>query len=85
MSGLGALAIAIAWDGGIVTVVTAGLVPVLAFSAIVVGVGLWLPGRQPSPFWGRAGDILELFLLIALIPLAAGECGLFSYMRGLAG
>ncbi|GLZ07400.1 type VII secretion integral membrane protein EccD [Actinomadura sp. NBRC 104412] len=85
MAGLGALALAISMDGSIVMVVAGGVVPVLAFSAIVVGVGLWLPGRQPSPFWGRAGDILELFLLIALIPLAAGECGLFSYMRGLAG
>jgi type VII secretion integral membrane protein EccD len=85
MAGLGALAVAIAWDGSILTVVAGGLLPVLVFTAIVVGVGLWLPGRQPSPFWGRAGDILELFLLIALIPLAAGECGLFSFMRGLAG
>ncbi|MFC5746004.1 type VII secretion integral membrane protein EccD [Actinomadura rugatobispora] len=85
MAGIGVLAIAIAWDGSMIMMVAAGLVPVLALTAAVVGVGLWLPGRHPSPFWGRAGDLLELFMLIALVPLAAGACGLFSFMRGLAG
>jgi type VII secretion integral membrane protein EccD len=85
MAGLGALAIGVALDGSMLMLIAAGLLPVLAFSVTVTAVGLWLPGRTPSPFWGRAGDILELLLLIALIPLAAGECGLFSFMRGLAG
>ncbi|MFS2295692.1 MAG: type VII secretion integral membrane protein EccD [Actinomadura sp.] len=85
MLGLGALAVAQAWDASAAGLVAGSLIPLVAVAATVVGVGLWLPGHRPSPFWSRAGDILEMFLLIALIPLALGQCGLFAYMRGLAG
>lgn len=85
MLGVGALVTAQAWDASPVALVAGALVPLVVVAAAVVGVGLWLPGNRPSPFWGRAGDILEMILLIALIPLALGECGLFAYMRGLAG
>jgi type VII secretion integral membrane protein EccD len=61
------------------------LVPLLAGAAIVVGVGLWLPGHQPSPFWGRAADITDMLLIVSLIPLALGVAGVFGYVRGLAG
>ena len=61
------------------------LVPLLAGAAIVVGVGLWLPGHQPSPFWGRAADIIDMLLIVSLIPLAIAVAGVFGYVRGLAG
>jgi ESX secretion system protein EccD len=61
------------------------LAPLLAGTAIVVGVGIWLPGHQPSPFWGRAADIVDMLLIISLIPLALGVAGVFGYVRGLAG
>ena len=61
------------------------LVPLLAGAAIVVGVGLWLPGHQPSPFWGRAADIIDMLLIVSLIPLALAVAGVFGYVRGLAG
>ncbi len=61
------------------------LVPLLAGAAVVVGVGLWLPGHQPSPFWGRAADITDMLLIVSLIPLALGVAGVFGYVRGLAG
>jgi type VII secretion integral membrane protein EccD len=63
----------------------ATLGPLLVGSAVVVGVGLWLPGHQPSPFWGRAGDIIDMMLIVSLIPLALGVAGVFGYVRGLAG
>ncbi|RFS83618.1 type VII secretion integral membrane protein EccD [Actinomadura spongiicola] len=85
MLGVAALVVAQAWDASPTVLVAGALLPLMAVAATVVGVGLWLPGHRPSPFWGRAGDILEMLLLIALIPLALGECGLFAYMRGLAG
>ncbi|WP_242891226.1 type VII secretion integral membrane protein EccD [Actinomadura litoris] len=85
MLGLGTLAIAISWDASPLTMAAGALLPLVVATSVVVGVGLWLPGHRPSPFWNRAGDILEMFLLIALIPMALGECGLFAYMRGLAG
>ncbi len=61
------------------------LAPLLAGAAIVIGVGLWLPDHQPSPFWGRAADIIDMLLIISLIPLALGVAGVFGYVRGLAG
>jgi len=85
MAGLGVLALALSWEASPLTMAVGALLPLVAATILVVGVGLWLPGHRPSPFWNRAGDILEMFLLIALIPLALGECGLFAYMRGLAG
>jgi type VII secretion integral membrane protein EccD len=61
------------------------LVPLLAGTALVVGVGLWVPGHQPSPFWGRAADIVEMLLIVSLIPLALAVAGVLGYVRGLAG
>jgi len=61
------------------------LVPLVAGAGIVVGVGLWLPGHQPSPFWGRAADIIDMLLIVTLIPLALAVAGVFGSVRGLAG
>ncbi len=59
--------------------------PLLAGAAIVVGVGLWLPDHRPSPFWGRAADVIDMLLIVSLIPLALGVAGVFTHIRGLAG
>lgn len=59
--------------------------PLLVGAAIVVTVGLWLPNHRPSPFWGRAADIIDMMLIVSLIPLALGVAGVFGYIRGLAG
>ncbi len=61
------------------------LAPLVAGAGIVVGVGLWLPGHQPSPFWGRAADIVDMLLIVSLIPLALAVAGVFGAVRGLAG
>ena len=62
------------------------IVPLLALAAAVLaGAGMWLPAHRPSPFWGRAAEILDLTLVISLIPLALGVAGLFGYIRGLSG
>jgi hypothetical protein len=61
------------------------LVPLLAGAALVIAVGLWLPGRRPSPFWGRAADIADTLLIVALFPLALAVAGVFGDIRGLAG
>jgi len=57
--------------------------PLIGGAALVVGVGMWLATRRPSPFWGRAGDIVDTMLVVALIPLALGMTGLFTFVRGL--
>ncbi|MEV8633396.1 type VII secretion integral membrane protein EccD [Streptosporangium sp. NPDC051023] len=68
--------------GGAALAVTMGLLCVASLSA---GIGLWLPSGKPSPFWGRAGDIVEILLIVALFPLALGVLDVYSWVRGLAG
>lgn len=61
-------------------------VPALVAGAgLVAGVGAWLPGHRPSPFWGRAADITDTIGTISLLPLALGVAGLLGYLHGLSG
>ena len=59
--------------------------PLVVGVAAVVGVGMWLPGHRPSPFWGRVADIADTALNVGLIPLALGVAGVFGQVRGLGG
>jgi type VII secretion integral membrane protein EccD len=59
--------------------------PLIAGVALVTVVGLWLPGRRPSPFWGRMADISDTLLNVGLFPLALGLAGAFGKVRGLGG
>lgn len=61
------------------------LAPLLAGAALVIAVGMWLPGRRPSPFWGRAADIADTLLIVGLFPLALAVAGVFGDIRGLTG
>jgi type VII secretion integral membrane protein EccD len=63
----------------------AALGSLLAGTALVAGVGTWLPGHRPSPFWGRAADIADTLLIVSLFPLALAVAGVFGDLRGLAG
>ncbi|TDD65035.1 type VII secretion integral membrane protein EccD [Actinomadura rubrisoli] len=60
-------------------------VPALLTVTIMIAMALRLPVQKPSPFWGRAGDIADLMLIISLFPLAMGLLNLYSWLRGLAG
>lgn len=56
----------------------------------VAVVGLALAGvryrrRAPSPYLGKAADIVDTLCLVALVPLAAAVLDLYAAMRGLAG
>jgi type VII secretion integral membrane protein EccD len=62
---------------------TLALVPLIAGAALVVAVGMWLATRRPSPFWGRAGDIVDTMLVVALWPLMLGVVGVLGFVRGL--
>ncbi|GAA2086259.1 type VII secretion integral membrane protein EccD [Actinomadura alba] len=85
IAGLGVLAVASSIGASQNVVLMAVLAPLLAVAAIVVGVSLWLPDNRPSPFWARAADIIDLLVVLSLVPMALGEVGLFSYVRGLGG
>jgi type VII secretion integral membrane protein EccD len=65
-----------------------GLVAVLVLAAaagVVMAAGAWLPGHRPSPFWGRAADVLDLALVASLVALALGVAGILHYLHGLGG
>ncbi|MFD0890965.1 type VII secretion integral membrane protein EccD, partial [Streptosporangium algeriense] len=68
--------------GGVALAVAMGL---LCVALVPAGMGLWLQSGKPSPFWGRAADILEIILIVALFPLALGVLDLYTWIRGLAG
>jgi type VII secretion integral membrane protein EccD len=76
-AGLAWLAVAF---GHLVTV--AGL---FAGGGLVLAVGSWLRAHRPSPFWGRAADIVDTMAIIALVPLALGVAGVLGYLHGLNG
>ncbi|WP_405395392.1 type VII secretion integral membrane protein EccD [Microbispora hainanensis] len=58
---------------------------VLWTALLALGLGLWLPAGRPSPFWGRAADILDALLIVALVPFTLGVLDLYSWVRGLSG
>jgi type VII secretion integral membrane protein EccD len=83
--GLGALAIGLALRGGQLATLAGVLLPVLILAAVVIGMAIWLPSHRPTPFWGRAGDILDMIVIISLIPLALAALNVYNAVRGLGG
>jgi type VII secretion integral membrane protein EccD len=82
----GLVAVGITQSVGVGTVAAAAIVMGLLWLAmLVVGLGLWLPTGRPSPFWGRAGDLVDVVVLVALFPLALGVLDVYTWLRGLAG
>ncbi|GIG09245.1 type VII secretion integral membrane protein EccD [Catellatospora coxensis] len=62
----------------------------LPLTALALGVGLLaavrMPeNRRPRPYWGRAAEITETTLALAMIPLLLAVLGVYEYARGLAG
>ncbi|MBT0770191.1 type VII secretion integral membrane protein EccD [Kineosporia sp. J2-2] len=59
---------------------------VVALLLVLAGVMLvlaWtLPGRAMLPHWGRAGDLVQSGLAIAVIPLVPAVLGLYARVRG---
>ncbi|MEU7896853.1 type VII secretion integral membrane protein EccD [Nonomuraea sp. NPDC049152] len=86
-SGLaGLISLAVAQSVGAGTVGAAAVVIGLLWVAmIMLSLGLWLPTGRLSPFWGRAGDIVDVMLLVALFPLALGVLEVYAWIRGLSG
>jgi type VII secretion integral membrane protein EccD len=64
---------------------TLALGPLVGGTVLVVGIGLYLAGNRPSPFWGRMADIADTMLNIGLFPLALGLAGVFGKVSGLGG
>lgn len=85
LTGLGALDIGLALRGSQVATLAGVLLPLLVLAGVVIGMAIWLPAHRPTPFWGRAGDILDMIIIISLIPLALAALDVYNAMRGLSG
>lgn len=83
--GLGALDIGLAIRGEQIATLAGALLPLLVIAGVVIGMAMWLPEHRPTPFWGRAGDIIDIVVIVALIPLALAALDLYSTIRGLKG
>jgi type VII secretion integral membrane protein EccD len=84
IGGVGALALA---TPGL-AVASPGTRPALVAGAVLLGVvgvtyGARATRNQPSPYWTRLLDVLEVLAVVSLVPLAAGVLGLYSAARGL--
>ncbi|GAA3471600.1 type VII secretion integral membrane protein EccD [Nonomuraea roseola] len=84
LAALAALALSLAVGMGDIAAVAVG-VALLWVALGAAGLGIWLPTGKPSPFWGRAGDIVDLVFIAALFPLALGVLDVYAWVRGLSG
>ncbi|GAA4518922.1 MULTISPECIES: type VII secretion integral membrane protein EccD [Nonomuraea] len=84
LAGLAMLAMSMVGQGEIVGSVAVAT-GILWLALMTVGIGLWLATGRPSPFWGRAADILDVALIVQLFPLALGVLEVYTWVRGLSG
>jgi hypothetical protein len=85
LGGLGLLDIALSLRGSPVAALALVLPAVLAVAAITLTMAMWLPAHRPTPFWGRAGDIIDMMAIVALVPLALAVLQVYPKVRGLGG
>lgn len=52
-------------------------------AALITAIGLVVPGKGVTPFWGRFLEIFETFVLLTLIPLCLAVLEVYSAARGL--
>jgi len=63
---------------------TAGPV-LLAVGVLAALIGVVHSTREPSPYFGRYAEILEVVLVLAIVPVTCSVLGLYGYVRGLGG
>ncbi|MEU7297434.1 type VII secretion integral membrane protein EccD [Streptomyces exfoliatus] len=56
---------------------------VAAGAALITAIGLIIPRKGLSPFWGRLLDLAEGFVLLSLVPLCLAVLDVFSAVRSL--
>jgi type VII secretion integral membrane protein EccD len=59
------------------------LVVAIVAAGAVLAAGLVYSRRTPSPYLGRAADIIDVLAIMALVPLACAVIGLFGAIQGL--
>ncbi|WP_433794089.1 type VII secretion integral membrane protein EccD [Actinoplanes sp. CA-252034] len=78
LAGLGVGPVVTGAVSGVVLVALAALVTAVALPSALI-----YSRKAPSPYLGRAGDILDIIAIMALIPLACAVAGVFDGIRGL--
>ncbi|MET9295852.1 type VII secretion integral membrane protein EccD [Streptomyces sp. NPDC003077] len=56
---------------------------IAAGAAILVGVGLIVPRKGVTPFWGRVMDLFDGLVLLSLVPLCLAVLDVYGTVRGL--
>jgi hypothetical protein len=51
---------------------------------LLVAIGLIVPRKGVSPFWGRSLDLAEGALLLSLVPLCLAVLKVYGKVRGLS-
>ncbi len=85
LGGLGLLDLALSMRGTPAEALAMVLPLVLSVAAVALVMAMWLPGHRPTPFWGRAGDIIDMVAIVALIPLTLSVLQVYPKVRGLSG
>ena len=57
----------------------------VALAFVLVLCSRSLPGTKLRPYWGRAVDIVEVLIAVALIPLLLAVLDVYAFVQGLAG
>ncbi|MFF9482384.1 type VII secretion integral membrane protein EccD [Streptomyces sp. NPDC014733] len=58
---------------------------IAAGAALLVGVGLVVPRKGVTPFWGRIFDLFDSLVLLSLVPLCLAVLDVYARVRGLTG
>jgi type VII secretion integral membrane protein EccD len=62
---------------GVVMLLAVGI-PCLVAAGALGGWAVSMPGRRLSPYWARYTDLFEVFVLLAVVPLAFGAMGIYD-------
>ncbi|MBT8225115.1 MAG: type VII secretion integral membrane protein EccD [Dactylosporangium sp.] len=84
VAGMATLAVAVMGgraDGG--NLVVATLLALL--SVIIAGAAMRYATRAPSPYLGKAADVLEALCVVSAVPCACAVLGLYGLARGIVG
>lgn len=82
-AGLVALAVSVAVELSPTTRLLALAIPAVVVAGVVLVLSEWLPGRRLAPPWGRAADLLETALVLAVVPLALAVMGVYGAIKDL--
>jgi len=52
---------------------------------MTIAAGATYSRRPPSPYLGRAADVLDTLMVVAVVPVACAVLGLYGRARGLLG